>query len=464
MLGKIGAKNHLPDSAPAAISHPMLGPVTVRVLCLTMLFAILAGLLEWQYLERQEVVSSIEGVALYVIEIGLTAVFFLLFLLRGKYLGKIAMAVFAGAIFYIFSMLASALFIDRDLARSLHTVLWFHPAFIAVTLTQPVKIAQSACWLVIILLAGVIFYFGVTHVDAPLFSTALVNHWIIIFSLCASASLLYGLSIYRENMGADRARIAVLQDAAIVLRAEMAQKDQARAELEQANRVVTSFLDNMSHELRTPLNAIIGFSELIRDELFGAHANPKYKEYAGDILGSGQHLLGMIDKLIYFSHLSAGKIALKRIELNALELLNEVADAFHFKLQEAHLAIEVNAPDELVITADQDGLMRILNILMDNAIKFSKPGGNILIQARKLDDGACEISVRDAGIGVAETELAGIFSKVQQGERSEKSATPGIGVGLVMAKLLTDLHGGMISIQSREGAGTCVFVTLPMRS
>lgn len=290
----------------SALSHAMLGLATIRVLCMTMVFALLAGVIEGEYLSRQEVVSDLELTALILVMIGLAIVLGLLILLPSEYLDKLAMSVFVLAILYIFSMLIGGLFLNVDTDRSLHSVLWFHPAFIAVTLTQPVRTAQRACWIVIVLLSGVILLFGFT-IDGPLLSsTLLVNHWIIILSLSASASLLYGLSIYREQRGADKARIEVLQLSEIALQEEVNAKEKALAEAARANSAMTSFLDNISHELRTPLNAVIGFSEIIRDEIFGPHVVSKYKEYAGDIVSSGQHLLELVSQLIYFSYLSGG--------------------------------------------------------------------------------------------------------------------------------------------------------------
>ncbi len=223
---------HLETQSLSALSHPLLGRTTAFVLCVAMLFALLAGVVEALYLAQQETVSSVEQLALIFIVVGLAAMFGLLIIFPGKYIDQIALAIFAGAIVYIFTMLISALFLDHNAARSLHTVLWFHPAFAAVTLTQPAKIAQGACWLVIALLLGVIIYFGAVYGGSLLQSTVVVNHWIIILSLGASATLLHGLSVYRESLGADRARVEVLQQSESTLREEVRAKEQARADLE----------------------------------------------------------------------------------------------------------------------------------------------------------------------------------------------------------------------------------------
>lgn len=458
MTKSLSDKTELHRETPilSALSHPLLGRTTVIVLCTAMLFALLSGVLEALYLSQQETVPSVEQLALISIVVGLGAVLALLITFPGKYIGEIALAVFAGAILYIFTMLTSALFLDQNAARSLHAVLWFHPAFVAVTLTQPAKIAQGACWLVIALLLGVIIYFGSHYDGALLQSTVVVNHWIIILSLCASTALLHGLSIYRESLGADRARIEVLQQSEITLREEVQAKEQARAELEQANAVIASFLDNMSHELRTPLNAIIGFSELIHGEMFGALANEKYKEYAGDILGSGHSLLEMVNNLLYFSKLSAGKISLAPEPLDAKDIITRVADNQRPMSENAQVSIVTEVTGRPVIEADPHGITRILNGLVDNAIKFSNPGGKVYLQARQRTAGACEIAIRDTGAGIAEAEQEKIFAPFRKGKESEMQALPGVGLGLATAKMLMDLQGGTISIDSKEGEGACV--------
>ncbi len=447
----------------SALSHAMLGPGTIRVLCMTMVFAILAGVIEGEYLSRQEIVSSLELVALILVMIGLAVVLGFLILLPSEYLDRLALSVFVLAIFYIFSMLIAALFLNVDTARSLHTVLWFHPAFIAVTLTQPTKISQWACWIVITLLSGVVLLFGYTIDGAVLDSTLLVNHWIIILSLGASASLLYGLSVYREQKGADNARIEVLQLSETALRAEVNAKQQALAEAARANSAMTSFLDNISHELRTPLNAVIGFSEIIRDEMFGPHVTPRYKEYADDILSSGRHLLELVSQLIYFTHLSGGKIPLVPVILNADQIFNEVIDNLRSFAGKTQISIIADTSDQPAIVADREGVTRILTALLDNAIKFSVAGNQVYLQAKKMADGGCEISVRDTGIGISQEEQTEIFKPFRKGKASERSAIPGTGMGLTTAKALVELHGGVMSFESQEGQGTRVSFTLPAR-
>jgi signal transduction histidine kinase len=421
-----------------------------------MVLALLAGAVEGLYLLRQDSVSFVEQYALVFVGIGLSAALFILMKFPGEYIDRLALVVFVIAVVYISAMLISALFLGQDKARSLHAILWFHPAFVAVTLTQPMKIAQSACWLVILFLTGVMVYFGGHYEGALLQSTLVTNIWIVLLSLCASTALLFSLSVYRESQGASAARVEILEKYSAALQAEAEAKDKMNGELEQANAVVASFLDNMSHELRTPLNAIIGFSELIHSEMFGALANEKYKEYAGDILGSGHSLLETVNNLLYFSKLSAGKISLAPEPLDAKDIITRVADNQRPMAENAQVSIVTEVTGRPVIEADPHGITRILNGLVDNAIKFSNPGGKVYLQARQRTDGACEITIRDTGGGIAEAELEKIFAPFRKGKDSEMQAVPGVGLGLATAKMLMDLQGGTISIDSQEGEGACV--------
>lgn len=204
-----------------ALSHSRLETKTLLSLSLTMVFTLLAGTIEILYLSQQETVSFLEYGALGMVMAGLVIVLVLLITLPGQYLDELSLAIFAAAIIYIFAMLAGTLFYDNDTARSLHAMLWFHPTFIAVTLTQPTTTAQGAGWLIIAAILSMIIYYAATNHVPILILTPLVNHLLILLSLGASASLLYSLSLYREEEGADRVRIEVLQQPEIALRAEV---------------------------------------------------------------------------------------------------------------------------------------------------------------------------------------------------------------------------------------------------
>lgn len=326
-----------------------IAPVILRLLSVTMIFTMIAAAVEWYYLTETGLMTDIERVAIIVAAAGFVLVFVAILAFGGSHLNLITVAIGAGGNFYILLMTYAALFLGESPEHVLHTGLWLHPLFIVFTLTRSTLQAQIVCWgnIFILCLFTMGFAFFSPNAGSSLHVVVELIH--LALSLSASAIVLYGLSVYRQMQGADHARVESMEQITAALRAEAkateaaAQaSEQARAALEQANGVIASFLDNMSHELRTPLNAIIGFSELIHGELFGALANEKYKEYAGDILGSGQNLLELVNNLLYFSKLSAGKISMNLDDLDAAYLLHRVADAERGKAETARVDIIVD--------------------------------------------------------------------------------------------------------------------------
>ena len=169
--------------------------------------------------------------------------------------------------------------------------------------------------------------------------------------------------------------------------------------------------------------------------MFGPLNNEKYKEYMGDILDSGQNMLGLVNNLLYFSQLSAGRIRPVPISLEMLDILNEAADTARPNAATTGMEIEVRVEGSPFLTADSMALSRILFSLLDNAIKFSMTGGKIYLNGRQKHDGQCEISVCDTGVGIEEAELNTVFLPFRKGGQSETNAVPGSGMGLALTKL-----------------------------
>jgi cell cycle sensor histidine kinase DivJ len=224
-----------------------------------------------------------------------------------------------------------------------------------------------------------------------------------------------------------------------------------------ATTAKSRFIADMSHELRTPLNAIIGFSEVMDREMFGAHAVPRYREYAGLIHDSGSHLLELINGLLDMSKIEAGKFTLHQ-ELFAL---GEVAEgAAHFVQLAAEragvaLAVEVRQVPQLAF-ADKRAVKQILVNLLANAIKFTPAGGRVTLTAEK-DGAALTLCVADTGAGIAPEDLERLGRPYEQGAQDKD----GTGLGLALVKALAGLHGGEAVIESVLGTGTRVTVRLP---
>jgi two-component system cell cycle sensor histidine kinase PleC len=238
--------------------------------------------------------------------------------------------------------------------------------------------------------------------------------------------------------------------------------EEARQRAEAANISKSRFLAQMSHELRTPLNAILGFSEVMKTEVFGEHAVPAYKEYSADIHNSGVHLLGLINEILDLSRIEAG-----RYELNeeSISLVSIVEDCHHLlKLRAANRGItihEVFEPDLPRLWADERAIRQICLNLLSNAIKFTPQGGEIWLKVGWTASGGQYMSVKDTGPGIPEEEIPIVLASFGQGSNSIKSAEQGAGLGLPIAKSLVDLHGGSFVLKSKLRIGTEVVVTFP---
>jgi two-component system cell cycle sensor histidine kinase PleC len=238
--------------------------------------------------------------------------------------------------------------------------------------------------------------------------------------------------------------------------------DEARHRAEAANISKSRFLAQMSHELRTPLNAILGFSEVMKNEIFGPHTVAAYKDYSNDIHDSGQHLLGLINEILDLSRIEAG-----RYELNeqAISLANVVQDCHHLvKLRAKNRGItihEVFEPGLPRVWADERALRQIALNLLSNAVKFTPQGGEIWVKVGWTASGGQYFSVKDTGPGIPEDEIPVVLASFGQGSNAIKSAEQGAGLGLPIAKSLVDLHGGTFTLKSKLRVGTEVIVALP---
>jgi two-component system cell cycle sensor histidine kinase PleC len=238
--------------------------------------------------------------------------------------------------------------------------------------------------------------------------------------------------------------------------------DEARHRAEAANVAKSRFLAQMSHELRTPLNAILGFSEVMKSEIFGAHAVPVYKEYSADIHNSGVHLLNLINEILDLSRIEAG-----RYELNeeAVSLVHVVGDCHHLlKLRASSRGINIHEVFEQGmprIWGDERAIRQIVLNLLSNSIKFTRQGGEIWLKVGWTASGGQYLSVKDTGSGIAEDEIPIVLASFGQGSNSIKSAEKGAGLGLPIAKSLIDMHGGTFTLKSKLRIGTDVIVTFP---
>jgi signal transduction histidine kinase len=233
----------------------------------------------------------------------------------------------------------------------------------------------------------------------------------------------------------------------------------AYRELEAVSRHKSEFLANMSHELRTPLNAIIGFSEVLKDGMFGSLA-PKQAEYMRDIHASGQHLLSLINDILDLSKVESG-----RMEINVSRFdMPAAIDGAMMLVRERALRNGVRLSRHLdpglgVFAGDERMVKQILLNLLSNAVKFTPAGGSVDVRALPTENGV-QVAVSDTGMGIEKKEHDAIFDAFRQGDAGREGIREGTGLGLTLARRFIEMHRGRIWLESEVARGTTFFFTL----
>jgi cell cycle sensor histidine kinase DivJ len=236
--------------------------------------------------------------------------------------------------------------------------------------------------------------------------------------------------------------------------------EQARLSAEAQNAGKSRFLANMSHELRTPLNAIMGFSDIMRQRLFGPMSD-RYAEYADLIHDAGAHLLELINDVLDMSKIEAERFELARESFDAREAAGAVIRLMRGQAERAGVILRgVLPPEPLEVEADRRAIKQIALNLVSNALKFTPRNGSVTLTVQALDD-ALEIVVSDTGVGIAPDDLARLGRPFEQaGDAAQRAAGSGLGLSLVRA--FAKLHGGEMHIESSVGEGTTVTVRMPV--
>lgn len=253
-----------------------------------------------------------------------------------------------------------------------------------------------------------------------------------------------------------RTRTAALSEAVDALKI-------ARDDAETANLTKSQFLATMSHELRTPLNAIIGFSDAIKQEVHGPIGHEQYGNYVSDIKQSGHHLLALINDILDISVIEAGKMELAPETLCAAHLVETSLRLVRPVAEKALVQLETEIAEDLpAIRGDERRTKQILVNLLSNAVKFTPEDGRVVVAVSATSDGdAVTFTVTDTGIGMDEDGIEKALTKFGQVDSDLARRYDGTGLGLPLAKELTEAQGGSFTVESTPWAGTTVSVTLP---
>lgn len=263
-----------------------------------------------------------------------------------------------------------------------------------------------------------------------------------------------GLKVHRDTSGAPVELVGYWID--------ITERKRAEDAVTQALRAKSEFMNNVTHELRTPLNSVIGFAELLKDEVPGP-LNARQAQFATDILASGQRLLVLVEAILEMSRLDAADGVLAREPVDIGALLEERVTAHRKAAASSGVTMRLDvAPDAGSLALDPKALRRMMDVLLDNAIKFNREGGTVAVSARRAS-GALEISVADTGIGIAQEDMARLFKPLVQLDAGLARRHGGIGLGLALARRLAELHGGTIEVNSESGQGSVFTVHLPLQ-
>ncbi len=231
-----------------------------------------------------------------------------------------------------------------------------------------------------------------------------------------------------------------------------------------ANQTKSDFLASMSHELRTPLNAVIGFAQVLQEQYFG-QLNEKQAEYVNDILESGRHLVSLINDILDLSKIESGKETLEFSSVGIKELVESSLLMIREKVSKHGISLNARAVEDingLKISADERKVRQIVFNLLSNAAKFTPDGGSITVEVKKEAEEVI-ISVLDTGVGIAPEQQKKLFQRFYQVHSGTTDKTPGTGLGLVIAKELTEIQGGRIWVESEGlGRGSRFSFTLPV--
>ena len=261
----------------------------------------------------------------------------------------------------------------------------------------------------------------------------------------------------------DSGGIVSIQSDITKLKEAQAAISAAKDEAQTANRAKSEFLAHMSHELRTPLNSILGFTQVMKEQVFGPLGDAKYLDYATNVHHSGQHLLALINDILDISKVESGEITL---EEETFDLRETIVSSIEMVTGQA------GEPEERIafqpvanvrhFKGDERIIKQVILNLLSNATKFTSGDKSITISTGLDEAGCVSVVVADSGCGIAAEDIPKVLEPFGQVRPGAHQAHAGTGLGLSLSKMLTELHGGTLGIESELEQGTTVTLRFPL--
>jgi two-component system phosphate regulon sensor histidine kinase PhoR len=232
--------------------------------------------------------------------------------------------------------------------------------------------------------------------------------------------------------------------------------------LKLANRVRANFVSMVSHELRTPLNSVHGFIDLLLQGQMG-ELNEEQHKYLGFAQEGVQQLVSIVEDILLITRSDSGQFEIKQQEIDFLELGNQVVNSLQPQALKAGVTLDQDVPVQApLLYVDPQRMKQVLNNLVTNAIKFTPPDGTVTIRIRPDNERFAIISVSDTGFGIPVEDRSHVFERFYQSNHALQSKIGGYGLGLSIAKLIVEQHGGEISFESVIDKGTTFYFTAPI--
>ncbi len=266
--------------------------------------------------------------------------------------------------------------------------------------------------------------------------------------------------LQNEELRAQQEELRAQGQELIARQGDLAERNDA---LGRASRAKSEFLSTMSHELRTPLNAVLGFADVLLDGAYGALSGAQGAAVT-DIRDAGRQLLTLVNDILDLAKIEAGRLDVQIGPVGAADALGDAFGLLESTAERKGVRFERQAPEApLVCAADRDRLRQVLVNLVSNAIKFTPPGGSIVLRA-SAGQGRARFEVVDTGVGISADDQARLFQPFAQAESGRAQRHAGTGLGLSICKHLVALMGGEIGLASAPGSGSTFFFTLPLAS